>query len=592
MEVSAGRTERGASQFDEYGATVSGFLQTDRWGTFSVDATVARSQGSGGDAWYRDGDGWRALITVWQRNFFLKNGWKLDNGVGVLNTPSVPVLRNQYRFFLPSVPFAGGSVEATSPDGAVQITGAAGRAGVFNGTRLAGFETEPGHVATVGGQWGVAPGWTVGAAFLGTDNQIVSDSQGQAVLADGRTNATHAAVAWEGARDRLQGNVLRSGGDQGRALGAWVDGSSRRGRYTHHYGAFRLEPKLSWGALPISNDAQGAYYRLAYQHARWNWSGGVDQIQSISGDGFDGAYATGYARYQSTASLGYGASANVRSAPDFAYSYQLFMDKRTRWGQTRVQWDQADTRTPGGSQQWQVSVDQAWPTKTGASLSTSVGYGETGWANEPTTGTWQASVLGSHALTDRLSIDGSVRWRQEDGLYASRGTDANIGLSWRANANWSASAAFYQSQGSQRSPFVIDPLAPDNPFVILPKDRSFFFTVRYQRSAGRAQGVLGGAPGAPYGALRGAVFLDENGDGVRAASEQGAANVTVVLDGRYAVRTDSEGRYEFPRVSVGAHTVEVQSDNLPLPWTLEGRQTVNVGIRSDAAVDFGATRPR
>jgi hypothetical protein len=159
---------------------------------------------------------------------------------------------------------------------------------------------------------------------------------------------------------------------------------------------------------------------------------------------------------------------------------------------------------------------------------------------------------------------------------------------------WLLTAAFYQSTGSQRSPFVIDPLVTEQPFISLPRDRSVFLTLRYERNAGRPQGMLGGAVGnGPAGSVSGSVFLDENGDGVRSASEQPAQNVTVLLDGRFAVRTDSLGNFAFPRVSAGSHSLAVVPDNLPLPWSLrdgDAQRTIRIEVRGSARVDFGARR--
>src|SRR3546814_6693810 len=69
-----------------------------------------------------------------------------------------------------------------------------------------------------------------------------------------------------------------------------------------------------------------------------------------------------------------------------------------------------------------------------------------------------------------------------------RSTDFNIGLNWRLTPRWSLSAAFYQSRGSRRSPFILDPLVTETPFISLPRNRSVFLTLRYERSAGRPQG--------------------------------------------------------------------------------------------------------
>jgi hypothetical protein len=137
----------------------------------------------------------------------------------------------------------------------------------------------------------------------------------------------------------------------------------------------------------------------------------------------------------------------------------------------------------------------------------------------------------------------------------------------------------------------------ETPFISLPRNRSVFLTLRYERSAGRPQMAIGGAPGTagPTGAIVGSLFLDDNGDGVRAASEQPAANVTVVLDGRFAVRTDSLGNFEFPRVATGTHSLTVVPDNLPLPWFVDAaaaQRTLQVEVRQATRIDIGAQRQR
>jgi hypothetical protein len=106
---------------------------------------------------------------------------------------------------------------------------------------------------------------------------------------------------------------------------------------------------------------------------------------------------------------------------------------------------------------------------------------------------------------------------------------------------------------------------------------------------------MGGPAGSANGSITGSVFLDENRDGVRSATEQPARSVTVVLNDRFVVRTDEQGRFRFERVATGTHAVSVISDNLPLPWALEedqARQSVVVTVRGESMVNFGARRPR
>ena len=588
MEAIASRTERGDDAYDEQGVSVGGFRETADWGTFSLDATLFRSNRDRFDG-VGDG-GFGGLATLWQRGFWISDRWRLDNGLGVLNTPTTPLQRSQYRFVLPTVAFAGASSEWHDDRDGLLLQGAAGRAGIYDGTRIVGFDIADGHVAALNAQWRWAPGWNGAASFLGTEGRIVPDDRGEAVLRPGDTRALYAGTAWQGDRDNVQFNLLASRLDPDSATGAWLDAGARRGRYTHNYGAFRLGEDLAWGAYPISNDVQGGYYRLGYQYARWTWNAGLDAIDSISGAGFDGLYASSFARYQASAALGYGGSLNLRhGARDTGYSAQAFVDRRG-WGQTRWQFD---TAHGNGNDSWQFGVDQALPLREGNRLSASLSYGSLDYGHGASR-TTTVAVYGGRDLGSRVSIDGSARWTHGDGDGAIRGTDFNIGVDCELTRRWSLTAAFYQSLGSQRSPFVIDPLATAQPFISFPRDRSVFLSLRYERNAGQPQGLLGaGAAGGPAGSVGGSVFLDDNGDGVRNASELPAQNVTVVLDGRYAVRTDSLGNFAFPRVSAGSHVLSVVADNLPLPWSLrdgDAERRVEVGVRQAAVADFGARR--
>ena len=49
----------------------------------------------------------------------------------------------------------------------------------------------------------------------------------------------------------------------------------------------------------------------------------------------------------------------------------------------------------------------------------------------------------------------------------------------------------------------------------------------------------------------------------------------------------------FPAVVAGHHVITVQSDNLPLPWTMtnSGRTEVDVSTRDRTEVDIGAAAP-
>jgi hypothetical protein len=592
VEGIVSQNKRGNETFNEQGVSVGAFWDTKDWGQFSVDATVFRSNRDRRNPESTDYN-LGGTATLWQRNFHLNDHLTMNNGLGVLNTPAVPLQRNQYRFFLPTVPYAGISSEVIRSENGLLLQAGFGRNGTYDGTRVIGFELTDGTVAALGAQWKFSPSWTGAASYLETNGRLRANNLGEFDFQEGNTQALYGTAEWRNKDNRVQINVQASDGDFGKAAGAWVDAEQKRGRYTHNYGGFYLQPDLAWGAFPINNDAAGAYYRLGYQYGRMNWNIGADQIQSISGEGFDGTYATSYLRYQSSSTFGYGGALNARIADGGnAYSTQLFADKRTRFGQTRLQLDQADTG--GDSDSWQVSVDQSFPVKTGSRIAASVSYGEISYLNQAATRTTSVALYGGKDITERLTIDGNARWTHGSGSEALRGTDLNIGLNWRLSNRFSLAATFYKNKGSQRSPFVLDPLADPGGFISLPRDQSVFLSLRYDRQAGRAVGNIGGSPVGASGSITGSVFLDENRDGIRNASELPAANLTVIIDGRFAVRTDSMGRFAFDQVSVGARTISVVPDNLPLPWSIdEGQatQVIQVHTRQTQTIEIGATRP-
>ncbi|GAB2494700.1 carboxypeptidase-like regulatory domain-containing protein [Arenimonas alkanexedens] len=588
LELVTSQIERGDTRYSESGASFGGFWETERWGNFSLDATLYRSnQGRTGDA------RWVGSATLWQRELAFDGGWRVDNGLGVLNTPLTPLQRDQYRFFLPSVPFSGLTSLWENRERGLSLIGSIGQAGVFAGSRIVAFDQADGNVGTIGAQWRWAPGWTGAASALVTDGRIIPDELGGGQFQDGRTEAILFSTAWAGRRDSANLHVQSSRGFLGDAFGAWADLASNRGRYAYNYGVFRLDPGLAWGALPINNDAQGFYFRTNYRHPRWTWSAGVDQIYSVSGDSFDGTFASAYLRYQARANLGIGGSVNVRDADAYTdFSSRWFVDRRSNWGQTRLQLDQAST---SDREDWQVSLDQELPVRAGSRLSLSTAYATTEDDRIGTSRSYSLAALGGIELTDRLSLDGNVRWVRGSGPDSFRGTDINLSLNWRVGMHWWLSATAYHNRGEQRSPFQLDPLAPQDQFLRIPRERSLFLSLRYERQSGTPAFVMGGTPGAAAGSVRGSIFLDENDDGERAASELPAANVTVLLDGRFSVRTDSQGNFEFPRVAVGSHTITVVPDNLPLPWFLDegnNARTIDVEVREAARVDIGARRQR
>jgi len=115
-----------------------------------------------------------------------------------------------------------------------------------------------------------------------------------------------------------------------------------------------------------------------------------------------------------------------------------------------------------------------------------------------------------------------------------------------------------------------------------------------QSATGRDFGVT------PAGSISGRVFNDLDGDGIKDASEGGAAGFRVYLDandnglfdaGETSVLTGSGGAYTFAGVRPGVHVVRYAS---PVGWRLSSpysnyRITLAVG-QNRSAVNFGFTR--
>lgn len=593
VEMIASRSRISGESTNEFGLAFGAMRETNGLGTLSAEGLLFRSDRA------RDGDaGWRGRATLWQRGLAMPGGWTVNNGLGALNTTLPGLLRDQYRFFLPSVPLLGLNTEWQQRERSLEWQAAVGQGGSFNGGVLNGFEAGDGLALSGGAGWRWSPAWTGAMSLLSTDGDIVPLNPGLPSVDRGRTTAAVFGARWTGPRDQVSLQLQASDAVDGSAAGAWMDARSQRGRATHRAGVFNLGDDLAWGIWPINNDVRGAYYRIDYNRARWSWNGGLDRIASISGNGFDGWYGTGALRYQYSASLSYGGSVSARddvggAANASARAFQLFTDLRSRAGQTRVQYDHATADATADS--WELTLDHALRTREGTRVSLAAGYGERGVGPVAVSPLLTLAAYGGLSLGDTVTLDGSARWTRIRGDDAGSGLDLSVGLRWRIARQWSLTGQWYENRGPQRSPFVLDPLTNQLVQLNLPTDRTVYVSLRYEFSDGRPQQVLGGAPGTAFGSVEGSVFLDENGDGVRSASELPARNVTVTLDGGFVVRTDDEGRFRFDRVAVGEHQVVVVSDNLPLPWSFEGGNsdnTVRVQVRTAARLDIGARRPR
>jgi hypothetical protein len=81
------------------------------------------------------------------------------------------------------------------------------------------------------------------------------------------------------------------------------------------------------------------------------------------------------------------------------------------------------------------------------------------------------------------------------------------------------------------------------------------------------------------GAVRGLLFYDKNGNGLREPDEQGVPNVTIYLDRSFSVETNAMGEFNFDPVGSGQHEVSVNVANIPLPWVIDENRRIWADVR-------------
>jgi SdrD B-like domain len=584
----------GTNNFSENGIVAKAQWETATYGAWSLDAS-ARTGGSGVGPGEQGQGG---VVTLRQRGMPFDGDWQADNALGDVNSPDIAMARLQPRFYLPTGPMQGLTTEWRGPSG-LQVVAGGGVPGIYDGIVVPNFRTLDGSTATAGAEWSPASQWTVGGQLIEAHdvNLAIGPVIDGAALMSSTTGLMSAA--WQRDGDRVQFNLL-DGDVEGKpnGLGTWIDATMSQGRFQQNAGVFRIDPNLTWGNQLISNDAEGGYYRLNYQSRQWLADVGIDEVRSVSGLGSNVTFLTGDTRYQMSRDWGIGGVANV-SHTDGGTSWSLegYLDHLNAAGTGRAQLDYAETVS---GQDALLTLNQNWSTPVGSRLSTAAsierisGAVVNGLQQDSTV--LSLSAYGGGQFTDGFGIEGNVRWAAAVQGQAAPGIYANVSLTWQLSSSWEILATYYDTRIGSWTPLVVE--SPLTPPVAAPvaamQERGMFLTLRYRRAAGAHFAPLGGAPGAGSGEIAGVVYLDANNNGRSDAGEAGAPNVTVVLDGRFSVQTDANGRFAFPAVATGHHVVTVVPDNLPLPWTLVngGRAEVEVTTRDRTEVDIGAQRLR
>lgn len=568
------------------GYGIYGLLETPNHGTLSIDGTYAPADSSG-------------TLTLRQRGMPLAGGWFTNNELGVINPPAAGILRLPARIYLPSAILQGLSTEWENPGRGMQLFASTGEPGRLDFLPSNGFRQLQGRRTAFGGQWRLGAddanplsyrGWTV--ALQHEDARGVSNLDVPLVPSDiVDARSTLMALRHEGAEHRIQGQVLstRANNLAGARNGFWIDGEWDDGPRRHGLGAYRLEQDLSWAHLPLANDLVGAYARTSWRTRQWSAEGSVDWLDSISGRSGSGFFATGSGRWRLNRDHTVGGGATLRRFDGDAWSTYADWRVQNGWGHSGLRLEFMHSDTDADSR-W-LTWDQEWIVPQGWSLSTTLGTGAyDAYGGRPRESVWNAALSVSAPLTHQASLRGNVNTERSDTGQSRH--SLTLGAHWRIDTRWSFEASYNRATGRSRFNPSLDPLAPPLAIVVPASDRSFYAVLRYELEAGSRNVPLGGRAADGGGRIEGTVYYDNNRSGTQEASEQGVPNVTVYLDNRYAVRTDAQGRFEFPFVASGPRTVSVRGDTLPLPWNVvdQGQARVDVRLRENTSIAIPVQR--
>jgi hypothetical protein len=582
------------------GLKASGFADTLNYGSLSGSITLQNQSVTQGGATTQQPQ--RPSLVFRQIGMPFDGGWRADNALGNLSLPTLDMARGSQRVSVPTPAMQGLTSEWRQGRDFGFVIGV-GEPGRFSGFPVTAFDASPGSYGAFGVQNRIRTSesvWSWGALAAqarGVLSALATSPKGQAVLdAQGVYLGVRRDSGKPETENFVQLNAL-SGNNTGTdflgnpnpaAKGLWMDGSFGLGAYQHSWGLFRLEPGLAWLDLAMASDLKGGYWRMRRANRQWQNEASLEVFESLSGITPTGYFVSDNLRYQYSTSTSFGGSVSVRRYGTQAQSLMLYSQFTNDWGSSRAQVELASADT--GERQLQLKLDHDWSTLQDIRLSTSLFFDRNQRATTDIQG-YGVAVNADWAIGNKLSLTNSFlgRWSTDQTQYS-----LNAGLNWRIAPQWSLQGTLYAIQGTTTSAINLaqSPLTPPVIATSSVQDSGVSVVLRYDVSAGRAQAPIGGLPGSAAGGLRGSVFLDDNQNGKREASERGAPNVTVVLDGRFAAETDAQGRFEFPYVAAGPHVVTVISDNLPLPWGLnkEGRTEVRVFTRDTTNVDIGAIR--
>ncbi len=545
------------------GVAASGLIETPNYGVLSADVNYADNPAGGS-------------FTVRQRGLRVDGGWTVNNELGTIATPAPSLTRQPSRVFVPGQLIEGISTEWLNPGSGLQLQASSGQPGRIDGTVVGRLRRLSGTLNALSVQRTPGP-WAVAARVEQANKVSLNDGP---TAAGNSFDAESAQLAVRRQTDdlSLQANLVSTRlSTLGKTrYGLWLDGDLKDGPRSYSAGGFWLESDLTWAGQPMASDTAGVYVRSAWQTRQWSAEGTFDVLRSISSPSRSGVFGTGSGRWRYSRDVTLGAGFSGRTFNGNAANVFGNVRWANAWGNSGLR---ADVTHELAQRNLRVlTLDHDWPVPVGWALATSLAVGRAS-TREGGVQTLSAAAAALNApVTSSLVLRGNLTAERTE--TGDTRTGINTGLSWRLTPRWTLDGTYNLTRGRTRLNPSIDPLAAPLPIAsATTNSRTLFVVLRWEERAGSRSAPLGGRPEDGGGRVEGVVYLDHNRNGTQEASELGAAGVTVMLDGRYTVRTDAQGRFEFPLVAAGERRIEVLNETLPLPWVASTQAPRNVQIR-------------
>jgi hypothetical protein len=587
LELREDWRKTGSTTTFETGIATQWRRETVNWGEILVDAALRDARRRFDDSSSTRDQG--GDISLYGLRIPVGGGRLADVSAGTMRTTPRSLATSGFRVLVSGPLLFGAGALAYDERDRAYVT--AGRLARLEGTATQSVELEDGRLASAGFDYAFTPSWAIGTQV----NAFRLD--------DASPDHTSGALALAWRRDRNLGGKLGALSDDDGRGGFWAEGDWTTGRTLHRFGAYRFDRDIAFNATPILSDEETAYWRSDYRDPRLSASGSLDFTRTnLDRDPARGGtqtvagYGTVNLRVSRVVSTGGSLSlrqekARTPSARDRDVdSESAFVRVASDYGSSSLDLSRYNARSPGTTTEriTSISLNHDWPRWGPLYLTTLLSASE----EREFEGTTRRRIAGVSARASPLtgfSFDMNLLYGIVD-RPAGREKDFNATLNatWQFQPDWQAQLFAIWNTNDLRTP---DPFLPvDLEF----RDKGVQLVLRYAKASGVPMIPLGGRTSAAAGSGRisGRVFFDENGDGLYQPTERAAARLTVLLDGRYPALTDSEGRFDFPLVAMGRHTVQVAVEGIPLPWGLidERPFEVNVGLRTDMLVELPLSR--